>query len=123
MTSVIEQIAKPTINIYLCKKYGLSYDELLHHVSDNLAKKNKSNAVALQYYYDHKNEPEYQEKLMLSRSTYYNKNKIKLRAMTLARYENDLTFREEYQRYQAKYSQKKRGCNNPNENRGRPRKY
>ena len=44
---------------------------------------------------------------MLSRSTYYNKNKIKLRAMTLARYENDLTFREEYQRYQAKYSQKK----------------
>ena len=41
MTSVIEQIAKPTINIYLCEKYGLSYDELLHHVSDNLANKIK----------------------------------------------------------------------------------
>ena len=88
-----------------------------------ISQKNKSNAVALKYYYDNKDNPEYQDKLKLARCSYYNKNKTKIRALTLARYEHDPLFRAEYQRCQALYSQNKRGCKSANETRGRPSKY
>ena len=123
MTSIIEQIAKPAINTYRCSKYNLTYDELLTCISDHFSKKKKCNAIALQYYYDNKDNPEYQDRLRLSRNTYYNKHRTKIRALTLARYEHDPLFRAEYQRYQAIYSQKRRGCKNANETRGRPSKY
>jgi len=88
-----------------------------------ISQKNKYNAVALKYYYDNKDDIEYKDKLKLSRSTYYHKNKSKIRALTLAKYDNDHIFREQYQRYQALYQQKRRGCRNANEKRGRPAKY
>ena len=122
MTSIIELIAKPIINMYLCNKYNFTYEELLHRVS-NYFTKNKGNAVALKYYYDNKDNLEYQDKLKLSRCSYYNKNKTKIRALTLARYEHDPVFREQSQIYQALYSQKRRGCKNANESRGRPSEY
>ena len=88
-----------------------------------ISKQNESNAVALKYYYDNKDNLEYQDKLRLSRCSYYNKNKTKIRALTLAKYDHDPIFREQYQRYQALYSQKRRGGKSVNESRGRPSKY
>ena len=61
-----------------------------------ISQKNKSNETALKYYYDNKDDIHYQDKLRLSRCSYYNKNKTKLRALTLAKYEHDQIFREEY---------------------------
>ena len=88
-----------------------------------ISQKSKGSAVALKYYYDNKNDLECQEKLKLSRCSYYNKNKTKIRALTLAKYEHDPIFREQYQTYQALYSQRRRGCKHANESRGRPSKY
>ena len=122
MESIIELINKPSINIYLCNKYNFTYGELLHHVS-NYFKKMKSNETALKYYYDNKDDNEYQDKLRLSRCSYYNKNKSKIRALILAKCDNDPIFREQYQKYQALYSQRRRGCKHVNETRGRPSKY
>lgn len=122
MSSVIDQITKPVINNFLCSKYNLTSEELLTCISDHFAKKNKCNAVALQYYYDNKDKPEYQDKLKQTRSNYYYNNKSKFKALSLAKYANDPVFREEYQRYQALYSQNRRGKNEA-ERRGRPRKY
>ena len=67
-SSIIDQLAKQASHIHLCKKYILTYDELLTRISDYFAK-NKSNAVALKYYYDNKDNLEYQDKLKLSRCT------------------------------------------------------
>ena len=122
MNSVIEQVAKPTITNYLCCKYGLTSEELLNYISNHFAKIRKSNSVALQYYYDHKDNPEYQDQLKHARRTYYQANKAKLKALTLAKYEHDSEFREYYKRYQALYSQRNR-VRNLGETRGRPRKY
>ena len=38
MPSIIDEIAKPTINSYLCGKYNLTSDELLQNVSDYFTK-------------------------------------------------------------------------------------
>jgi len=122
MSSVIDQVSKPIINTYLCNKYNLTSEELLACISGYFERKNKSNAVALKYYYDNKNKPEYQDKLKQSRSNYYNANKTKIRALTLAKYAHDPIFRAEYQRYQAMYSQKRRSKNDA-ETRGRRRKH
>ena len=92
-------------------------------MSNYFTKQIKSNATALKYYYDNTGDNEYQDKLKISRRSYYNKNKTKLRALTLATYEHDPVFREQYQKYQALYSQKRRGCRNAKETRGRPSKY
>ena len=119
---VIDQISKPYINEYLCEKYNLTCKELLECVSSYFEKKHKSNATALQYYYDNRDNPDYQDKLRTSRSTYYNNNKTKLKALHLAKYANDPISREQYQRYQALYSQTHR-IRNVGERRGRPRKY
>ena len=122
-SSVIEQITKPYINEHLCEKHNLTCKELLECVSSYFAQKKKSNDTALQYYYDNRNNPDYQDKLRTSRSTYYNNNKTKIKALNLARYEQDPVFREKYRRYQAMYSRKRRGANNEFERRGRPSKY
>lgn len=122
MNSVIEQVANPTITNYLCYKYGLTSEELLNYISNHFAKIRKSNSVALKYYYDRKDNPEYQDQLKHARRTYYQANKAKLKALTLAKYAHDSVFRENYQRYQALYSQKHR-TKNEAEKRGRPRKY
>jgi hypothetical protein len=123
MTSaVIDQLTRPAVSSYLCNKYNLTLQEICLLISDQFAKKNKSNATALQYYYDNRNNPDYQDKLRTSRNAYYNNNKTKLKALHLAKYANDPIFREHYQRYQALYSQKHR-IRNIGETRGRPRKY
>ncbi len=122
MSSVIDQITKPAIHNYLCRKYNLTFEELVNCISDQCAKKEKCNAVALQYYYDNKDKPEYQAKLKQTRSNYYYSNKSKIKALSLAKYATDPVFREQYQRYQALYSQRRRG-KNEEERRGRPRKY
>ena len=120
--SVIQHLSKPSINYYLCNKYDLTNNEILGCVSEYFTKKIKCNNTALQYYYDNKDKPEYQDKLKLARSTYYQNNKSKINALHLAKYDNDPIFRENYRRYQALYSQKRRD-RNINEKRGRPRKY
>ena len=80
MTSIIDEIAKPAINSYLCNKYNLTYEELLHRVSSYFTEKNKDNVVALKYYYDNKQNLEYQDKLKFALCSCYNKNKSKIRA-------------------------------------------
>ena len=122
MNSVIEQVAKPTITNYLCSKYGLTSEELLNYISNHFAKIRKSNSVALKYYYDNKDNPEYQGRLKHARRTYYQANKAKIKALTLAKYEHDSVFRENYKRYLALYSQRHR-IRKHGETRGRPRKY
>ena len=122
MTQVIQQVAKPAINNYLCNKYNLSSDEILTRLSNHFYKISKSNAAASQYYYDNKDNPDYQAKLKNSRQDYYNSNKVKIRALARAKYDNDPIYRSEYQRYQALYSQKKRNVDSE-QKRGRPRKY
>ena len=107
MAEVIEQLSKPVINNYLCNKYDLTSDELLTCISDHFDKIIKNNAAASQYYYDHKDNQEYQTKLKNSRQAYYNSNKIKHRALARARHDNDLIYKAEYQKYQALYNQKK----------------
>ena len=81
-----------------------------------ISPKSKYNVVAFKYYYDNKDD----EKLKLSRSTYYYRNKTKIIAMRLAKCEHDPIFRAQYQRYQALCSQTRTGCKNANEKRGRP---
>ena len=39
MSSIIDEIAKPAINSYLCGKYNLTSDELLQKVLDNFTNK------------------------------------------------------------------------------------
>ena len=122
MAQVIERVTKPAINHYLCNKYDLSSDEIMTRILDHFNKSKKNNTASLQYYYDNKDNADYQAKLKNARGNYYHNNKIKIRALSRAKYDNDPIYRSEYQRYQALYSQKKRNADS-NQKRGRPRKY
>lgn len=121
MTQILQHVTEPVIN-YLCNKHDLSTDEILTRISDHFNKIKKNNAAASQYYYDNKHDPEYQTKLKTARCNYYHNNKIKIRALSRARYDNDPIYKAEYKKYQALYSQRKRNADSQ-QKRGRPRKY
>ena len=122
MAQVIERVTKPAINHYLCNKYDLSSDEIMTRILDHFNKSKKNNTASLQYYYDNKDNADYQAKLKNARSNYYQNNKVKIRALAQARYDYDPLYRSEYKKYQALYSQKKRNADSQ-QKRGRPRKY
>ena len=59
MTQVLQHVTKPVVN-YLCNKHDLTSDELITRISDHFNKIRKNNTASLQYYYDNKDNADYQ---------------------------------------------------------------
>ena len=122
-TSIIKTLSIPIVKAYFYNRFQLQPIEIAQCVFDYMEQRKRQNNDSLSYYYEHKLDPSYQEKMKTARHTYYEQNKTNIRALQTAKYHNDPFFQTEYRRYQALYNQKKRATKNIGETRGRPKLY